>query len=78
MWINMVVKNFRGALKPIVYPEIGLQVDIPKVRSFNSKVDRHNFDFSYDTGEFLPSVLLPMKPLFPSHTTNHSRMHVHV
>ena len=31
MWINMVVKNFRGALKPIVYPEIGLQVDIPKV-----------------------------------------------
>jgi len=30
MWINMVVKNFRGALKPIVYPDIGLQVDIPK------------------------------------------------
>ena len=33
MWINMVVKNFRGTLKPIVYPEIGLQVDIPKVSS---------------------------------------------
>mmetsp|Transcript_10332 Transcript_10332/g.29508 ORF Transcript_10332/g.29508 Transcript_10332/m.29508 type:complete len:743 (-) Transcript_10332:171-2399(-) len=30
LWVNLIIKSFRGPVKPIMFKNIGLQVDIPK------------------------------------------------
>ena len=30
VWVNLVMKGFRGPMKPLPFPEVGLHVDIPK------------------------------------------------
>ena len=72
MWINMVVKNFRGALKPIVYPEIGLQVDIPKVRFTSTLIS-----ISCESPASFPASPQPSLSSAHDHTHTHTHTRAH-
>lgn len=62
LWANLIIKPFRGPVKPIVFKDIGLQVDIPKALNQNRIALRACFwpydNVSDEAAQFSPDMVL--------------------